>query len=71
MTRKELNELKIGDLCELTRGQNNGRIGEVALIEEGAICMRSIDGEPFWGKDKSQKLILVDYKYLKLVKDEG
>lgn len=69
MTTKELYELEIGDVCVINRGYSKGRECKVVLIDEGTICVRSLDGKPF-GKYNvtSRKLSLENWRNLDIVK---
>lgn len=49
MTRNEFNNLKIGDICVITKKlhQSFGKKGEVVYKDETHVVLKSLDGEPF------------------------
>lgn len=49
MTRNEFNNLKIGDICVITKKlhQSFGKKGEVVYKDETHVVLKSLNGEPF------------------------
>ncbi len=69
MTRQEWNELKIGDICELTRGEATGRRGRVVYISEDTACLESLNGERFIHQQTSRTLTLQNWRNIIIIKD--
>lgn len=65
MTKKELENLKVGDMCAIIRGNDVGRIAQIAYIEEGSVLIRSVDGEPFRSQYAYGKFRLTGWRELK------
>ena len=71
MTRVQLNDLKVGDMCTIIRGHDAGRLCEVAYIEGESVLVRSADGRRFSSLTQYGRLRLTSWRELKLEEDEA
>jgi hypothetical protein len=47
MTNEQFKNLKVGDMCVVSRGRDADRLVQVAFIEKEGIVIRSADGKRF------------------------
>lgn len=68
MKTYELSTLEVGAIGEFMRGPNKGRRCKVIFIDDGWICVQTIDGKPFvTSRGVTRNLELVDWRNLKLI----
>lgn len=67
MTRQEWNELKIGDICELIRGDAKGQRGKVVYISEDTACLESLNGEHFTHQQTNRTLTLQNWRNINVI----
>lgn len=68
MTMKELQELKVGDMCTIIRGLDAGRLCQVAYIEGESVLVRSADSRRFNSLTQYGRLRLTSYRELEVMK---
>ena len=69
MTKQEWNGLKIGDICELVRGDSKGQQGKVVYISGETACMEALGDEYFTQQWIHRTLTLQNWRNIKIVKD--
>lgn len=67
MTKEQLKTLKVGDICEIIRGHDAGRLCQVAYIEGESVLVRSADGRRFNSLTQYGRLRLTSWRELRLV----
>ena len=71
MTRDQLHNLKVGDMCTIIRGHDAGRLCQVAYIEGESVLVHSADGRRFNSMTQYGRLRLTSWRELKLLTEEG
>lgn len=71
MTRDQLNNLKIGDMCIIIRGHDAGRLYQVAYIEGESVLVRSAYGRRFNSMTQYGRLRLTSWRELRLFSEEA
>jgi hypothetical protein len=64
MTRDQFKKLKVGDICVIIKGRDEGRRCQVAYIEGDAVLVRSDDGRRFDSMTKYARLRLTSWREL-------
>lgn len=70
MTNKEFNNLKVGDVCIITKKmhKNFGKKGEVVYIYGDHAALRSLDDEPFIDTAMTAKLTVKHWASISIAK---
>ena len=68
MTREEFNNLKIGDICKLRRGYNEGVRGTVVYVDEvdgiGYVLLKALDEFSVQGACSNRHFRLTNFRDL-------
>lgn len=64
MTRNEFNELKIGDICIITKKLHHsfGKKGEVVYKDDDHVVLKSLDDDPFIDTGMRAKLTVKQWQ---------
>lgn len=74
MTRDQLNNLKVGDKCVVSRGHDGGRLCEVVYMNDidEIILIRSSDGEKFKSQNNmGRNHRLINWRELSVLENKG
>lgn len=71
MTGIQFEKLKIGDICEIIRGHDAGRLCQVAYMEGESVVVRSADGKRFDALTQYGRLRLTSWRELKIIETEA
>ena len=62
MKKQQFEQLKVGDICVVKKGHDEGRKCRVLLIDGSSIVIKSLDGEYFRACDVRRNLRITDWR---------